>query len=144
MKKILLALTVVTLILSFCICVSAAADYHIYTPVDLQRHVTVSGGLTIADPTLVDDGELYMSVQSNKDGASKNSQTIITIDTASLAPNVKASEYPVMKVSYRSNVAASGAQVTANIGVDYNNNGTVVGAKFFTKFITYDRTNNVN
>ena len=144
MKKILLALTVVTLILSFCICVFAAADYHVYNPVDLQGHVTVSGGLTIADPTLSDNGKLYLSIQSNKDGASSNSQTMITIDTASLAPNVKASEYPVMKVSYRSNVAAQGAQVTANIGVDYNNNGTVVGAKFFTKFITYDRTNNVN
>ncbi len=64
---------------------------------------------------------------------------MITINPKGFAPEVKAKDYPIIKISYRSNIAAA-AQVTANIGVDYNYNGTASPAKFFTPFITYDRT----
>ncbi len=138
MKKVFLSLAVIMLLLSLGICVSAANDYYVYNPIQLDGHITVGGGLQITNPTQTDGDKLFMSIESTRDGASNNNTTIITINTATLAPNVKASEYPVMKISYRSNIAAN-AQITANIGVDYNYNGTVSGAKFFTKFIYFNR-----
>ena len=138
MKKTLLLLSVITLLLSLPFAVSATEDYYVYNPIQLEGHIAVGGGLSITNNTLVDGDKLYVSIESNRDGASVNSQTMITIDTASLASEVIAKNYPVMKISYRSNIAAN-AQVTANIGFDYNYNGTVSGAKFFTKFIYFNR-----
>ncbi len=139
MKKAFLSLTIVLLLLTFSVYVSAADDYYVYNPIQLDGYVTVGGGLSIENSTLVDDGKLYISIESTKTGASNNSQTVITINPTGFAPEVKAKEYPVIKISYRSNIAAA-AQITANIGVDYLYNGTVSPAKFFTEFLNFNRT----
>ncbi len=118
---------------------SAANDYYVYDPTDLDGYITVGGGLQIVDNYKLDNGKLYVSIESTKTGTSNYNTTVITINPMGFASDVKAKDYPVVKISYRSNVAVN-AQLTANIGIDYSKNASPVAAKLFTPFKYYDRT----
>ena len=64
MKKVFLSLAVIMLLLSLGICVSAANDYYVYNPIQLEGNITVSGGLQIVDNTKLEDGKLLVTTQS--------------------------------------------------------------------------------
>ncbi len=75
MKKVFLSLGVILVLLSLSICVSAANDYYVYNPVQLEGHITVGGGLQIVDNTKIDGDKLFVSIEANKTSASDNAKT---------------------------------------------------------------------
>lgn len=118
MKKLLFALTL--LALTCILCISAfAADYHVFDASDMINVTASGGGLSTSYGIKSHDNKYYIScvtlgtVSNGQDGTQINIKISETDDYAFLLK-----EYPILKVGYRSNIAADSA-IDFNLGMNY-------------------------
>lgn len=123
MKKRLIFLAFLIIIQCFVISVAASEDCYVYDASKLYQNVTTMGGISLSDPMLEADGRYYASFGVATEG-NAGDNTMINIHSGNFAQGFTVKEYPIIKIGYRSSIAASGAVIDANIWLEYSDSKT--------------------
>ena len=118
MKKIIFALM---LLLTACVlCTGIAADDgFVFTADDIYTATSTGGGLAISDKLVNADNTVYFSVEANGQVDAGQDGTQINIKVSEMnGADFLLKDYPIFKMSYRSNIAAD-ASLDFNLGMNY-------------------------
>ena len=118
MKKIIFALM---LLLTACVlCTGIAADDgFVFTADDIYTATSTGGGLAISAKLVNADNTVYFSVEANGQVDAGQDGTQINIKVSEMnGADFLLKDYPIFKMSYRSNIAAD-ASLDFNLGMNY-------------------------
>lgn len=136
MKKLLLIITAMMLG-ALCIAVNAAEDHYVYDAAYLLENAGTGGGIAFDSVFVIDGQKVYASAKVTGTTSVGQDNTQINLKVASEdSESFKLKDYPIVKISYRSNVA-SNAKVDFNLGMIHNGNAN---ARAWGYFADYDKT----
>ena len=132
MKKLLIIIAL-AMLGTLCIAVNAAEEHYVYDAPYLLEFASTGGGLAFDTNFVIEDEKVYASAKVTGSTATGQDNTQINLN---LEEDFKLKDYPILKVSYRSN-AASNAKVDFNLGMIHNGNAN---ARAWGYFADYKKT----
>ncbi len=115
-NSVILALLLLLLAAAF-VCQTSAADYYVYDAVDMQGAISAGGGLKVKESLLRESDTCYVAFEAAADGIGADG-TQFQLDVKNFADDFNYVDYPVIKLGYRSNIAAD-ARIDINVGIKY-------------------------
>ncbi len=123
MKKLLFVSVLLMLASLFCFAV-AAEEHHVFDATDLFEMTSVGGGLRTNNDIVIEDNTVYLSVVATGETTFGQDGTLINFKIANDEKNeFLLKEFPILKVAYRSNIAAD-STIDFNLGMNYLGNAT--------------------
>lgn len=123
MKKILLLTLALLMMCSLCVAVSANDNY-VYSATDMFGFTSSGGGITGGD-IVSEEGTLAIGFTSNGTVSNGADGTQLQINFKDIeGADFLLKEYPIVKMSYRSTIAATDAYIDINLGMNYKGTAT--------------------